>query len=340
MGESRAARAVGWLAHLAAVGVIGWVDYAVGPDIQLSVVYIVPIVTAALWLGREAALLVAFAGAAAWFFNAELVRPTSYGLGVVLWNGVSRLAIYLVLAIVVDRIRRNQLELRKLNRMREEFLTLVAHELRQPAAAMALTTASLADSPSVRPEERRLLLGLQRQARGLARLAAQLLAIGRVESGELELNTARLDLRDLVREAAREAAEPDRVEIHLPSSPLLVEADPERIRQAIDNLVSNALKFSPPSTPVTLRASNRASRAHVEVIDRGAGFSAEEMALLFRKYGRVRSSRTAGIEGTGIGLYLTRLVVEAHGGQVTATSAGPGRGSTFSFGLPLLRADG
>lgn len=323
------------LTHLITVAVIGVADYLLGPDVQLSVVYLVPIITSALWLGRTPAVVIAVAGSAAWFINAELTRPEPYGAPIFLWNIVSRLVIYVMLALLVDRIRRDQVELRRLNRLREEFVAMVAHELRQPAAAMSLVAATLASSASSDPAERNLLGKLQDQARTLARLAEQLLAIGRLETGELRLNVIPTDLRELATEAAREAPSPERVELLLPDRSMVVSGDPERLRQAIDNLISNGLKYSPAPAPVLVSVRGEDGAVRLEVSDRGIGLAASDLARLFRKYGRLSRAETVRVEGVGLGLYFTRMLVEAHGGRVSASSPGVGKGATFGFSIPL-----
>lgn len=322
-------------AHLGAVALIGWADYLLGPDLQLSVIYLVPIVTSALWWGRTPAVATALAGSTAWFINTEFIRPAQYGWEVLAWNGASRVVIYTVLALLVDRIRGDQLELRRVNRLRDEFLALVAHELRQPAAALSLITATLVDSAAEEDPERRLLLKLQEQARGLARLAGQLLAIGRLENGDLQLNLATTDLRQVAAEAVRESAMAERIELSVPSERLLVRGDPERLRQALDNLISNGLKYSPPAARVSVSLRCEDNTARVEVRDEGIGLAASELPLLFSKYARIARAETARVAGAGLGLYLTRTLVEAHGGRVAASSPGRGKGATFGITLPL-----
>jgi signal transduction histidine kinase len=105
----------------------------------------------------------------------------------------------------------------------------------------------------------------------------------------------------------------------------------------ITNLLDNALKYSPPEEPVEVVVGATAKEASVEVRDRGIGLEPAEMSRLFTKYGRIRNARTARVAGTGLGLYLSRLLVHAHGGSIAATSAGRDQGTTFVVRLPRAR---
>lgn len=328
-------RFIGGAILLLLIGSIAGLDYSLGPSIQLSIVYLIPIIMAALFLGTVPALLMALAASLAWFWNGEIVVPHDYGVEVTVWNGVSRTTIYLALALAVSRLRHEQLELQRVNRVREDFLSMVAHQLRQPAVALVLLSTGLQGSRALANDEHGILDGLREQARGLARLADQLLAIGQIEAGEFKLNRISCDLEEVVRAAARETAAPSRVEVSAEGGPLLIHADPVRVGQAVDNLLSNALKYSPEARLVTARVAPAGRDAVVEVTDNGIGFTGDEAKLLFRKYGRLDSARAANVEGTGIGLYFTSLLVTAHGGSVSAESRGPGQGATFRLRLPL-----
>jgi signal transduction histidine kinase len=223
-----------------------------------------------------------------------------------------------------------------LDRQREEFLALVSHELRQPVAAIATAAEALADTPGLGPAERRALGSLRGQAHRLARLAEDVLQVARAETGQLHLHRAQVDLGTLVAALVRQLAEP-RLHLTLPAEALWVDADPERIGQAFDNLVSNALKYSGAADPVEVVVGATAGEARIDVHDHGVGLAPEEVAQLFHKYGRVRNTNTATVEGIGLGLYLCRLLVDAHDGSITATSPGRGQGSTFTITLPIQK---
>jgi two-component system, sensor histidine kinase len=224
--------------------------------------------------------------------------------------------------------------LRTVDRQREEFLALVSHELRQPVAAIAVMADALAEAPALGEPELAALDSLRRQAHGLGRLADDLLAIARLETGLFRLQRTTVELGALVAALAEHALEPARVQVELPPEPVLVDVDPERLGQALDNLLRNALKYSAADLPVVVAVCPTPTEARIEVRDQGIGLTAEEVARLFQKYQRLGSGRPSAASGVGLGLYLARLLVESHGGRIGATSAGPGHGATFTITLP------
>jgi DNA-binding NarL/FixJ family response regulator/anti-sigma regulatory factor (Ser/Thr protein kinase) len=222
------------------------------------------------------------------------------------------------------------------DRQREESLALLAHELRQPIAAIGALIEGLVNTPGIGAGEQHALVTLREQAHSIQRFADDLLAIAQLETGHFRLHRSLVDLGVLVVATVRQGPETNRVQLEVPAAPVMADVDTERLRQAITNLVTNAAKYSPVAAPirVTVRATN--GDAAVEVRDEGIGFTADDLPRLFEKYGRVRRSETRGIAGSGFGLYLTRLLVESHGGRVTAESAGPGLGATFRILLPRV----
>lgn len=230
----------------------------------------------------------------------------------------------------------SEIELRAVDRQREEFLSLLAHELRNPIAAIDSLAAGLGRMRPT-PDQHEALLALRRQGHTLRRLAEDLLAVGRLEAGSLELHGVAADLGRIVSDIVARCPEPARVRLDLPATPVIAELDPLRAGQMIDNLVRNALSYSAPGTPVEVAVRRDTGTARVLVRDHGVGLDTEELTALFRKYGRVRNERTASVEGVGLGLYLTRLLAEAHGGTISADSEGPALGSTFAITFPIAR---
>ncbi|GAC1497470.1 MAG: hypothetical protein NVS1B1_14760 [Candidatus Limnocylindrales bacterium] len=176
---------------------------------------------------------------------------------------------------------------------------------------------------------------VRRPARGLSRVANDLLAMDRLEARKMHLNPVPLDIAAFVLEIARQRVPHDRATILTPATPVEVQADPERLRQVLDHIIANALKFSSPGSGIMVSVSADAENARVDVADHGVGLSTEDRAILFTRYGRIRDTRTAHVPGIGLGLYLSKLIAVAHGGDVVATSPGRGLGSTFSLILPV-----
>jgi signal transduction histidine kinase len=221
------------------------------------------------------------------------------------------------------------------SRQRDEFLAIVSHEVRQPVVTIATIAEAVADASGLDERERRLLLGLRQQARGLSRFAEDVLAVALLESGPFVPTRVVLDLSEFVANVILQHPSHAQIDCDAGSAPVLVLADPERLGQAIDNLVANGIKYSPPGAKVRVRVTAAEGRARLIVQDDGVGLDPTEIPRLFQKYSRVANPRTSQIKGVGLGLYLTRLIVEAHEGRVTAQSAGLGRGATFTIDLPL-----
>jgi two-component system, sensor histidine kinase len=226
----------------------------------------------------------------------------------------------------------------ELERSKDEFLRVIAHELRQPVAAVAIAAAALGEAPGMALAQQRALDGLRQQASRLARLAEDVLVIARVEMDQLPLRRGVVDLGSLVGILVRGSSAPARIKLRLPAEPLLVDADPERIGQIVDNLIGNALKYSPEDTSIEVTVQGAADEARVTVRDHGVGLDPEDIEQLFAKYSRVRNPSTARTEGVGLGLYLSRLLAESHGGSIDVTSPGRGKGATFTLRVPGLRA--
>jgi signal transduction histidine kinase len=319
---------------LVSMGVIWLFDVATPPDLSSSVFYLVPIGMAAWFVGLRFGLLAAVLGAGLWML-AEITARPGVPLWIHSWNAITRGAIFVSLAVLTHQLMRERVKLRAIDREREEALSFVAQELRASVKGIEAQVPPLLNAKGLEEEQHRSLVSLRRQAHSLNRFAEDVLGIGRFEQGKFELQRAEVDLGELAAQAARDAADPDRIQLVLPSDPVPVLADSERLRLAIEHLLSNALKYSPPSAGVFVKISADDTTARLEVRDTGVGLSDNDLRLLFQKYGRVRNTRTEHVLGAGLGLYVTRLLVEAHGGRVSAKSVGPGMGTTFTMELPL-----
>lgn len=330
------------IAHLLAIGAVGVADYVSGPQYELRTFYLFPVMSAAWLGGRRLGLAVAAVATVSLFFaNDYLGRAAVQGLEVPLWNTVSRFVLYSVVVLLTAQLRHQDDELRarrdELLReadLREGSIALFVHELRHSAASMALASASLESSPRLADDERSFVGRLRQQAGDLERVASGLLTIGRLESGSLALDLVPVDLGGLACDAAAASISPERIDVRRGAHPLAVRADPEHLRRALDNYIRNALAYSPSSSRVSVEVVERDGLAGIVVSDRGVGFDPRETDKLFRKYGRL-AGPSERRDGAGLGLYLTRLIVEAHGGRVDARSEGRGAGARFGLYLPL-----
>jgi PAS domain S-box-containing protein len=238
------------------------------------------------------------------------------------------------ISVIEDINARKQLE-----RQKDEFLGIASHELKTP-----LTTLKMLAQLTRRRLEREGLLGADHGARmeraiaRMERLVNDLLDVSRIESGRLALHMEPCDLVDVCRTAAEEqiAVTEREITLLLPEDAVQVVGDPDRIGQVLTNLLSNALKYSACDRSVTLSLHRKKSEAVISVQDEGAGIPEELLPHLFDRFYRVPGVQVqsgSGV-GLGLGLYISREIVERHGGHIWVT-AGIGSGSTFSFSLPL-----
>ncbi len=232
---------------------------------------------------------------------------------------------------------------REAQRVKEDFFALVSHELRTPLTAIVgYLELVLSNDGAALPEEHAHHLAIvDRNAQRLLRLVGDLLFAAQVESGSLLLEPDAVDLPQLVRDAvelARPRAEDADVALtvevaHVPACL----GDRDRLAQVLDNLVSNALKFTPPGGRVAVRLSTRGDRALLEIEDTGVGVPAEEIPRLFERFYRAANATAGAVPGLGLGLMIARAIVEGHGGAIAIRSK-IAVGTTFTVTLPLRTA--
>jgi signal transduction histidine kinase len=218
---------------------------------------------------------------------------------------------------------------------KSELITMVSHELRTPLTSLLGFTNLLLTRPFEEADRKRYLEIVHRESRRLAAIVETFLDLRSIEEGRLELNRQPLDLASLAREQARFllAHAPDHsLALKLPEDSALVVADPDRLSQVVANLISNAVKYSPEGGPVELVVLDADDKIRLEVTDHGLGIPIEDQPRIFRKFFRGQANES-GIPGTGLGLAVSREIVEAHQGTIGFVSA-KGRGSTFWVELP------
>ncbi|WP_224247662.1 HAMP domain-containing sensor histidine kinase [Hyalangium gracile] len=221
------------------------------------------------------------------------------------------------------------------------FLAGVAHELRNPLSALKMSTALVdPERPDISPARLQKMLTLvRRQVARLDRMVGDLLDATRIEAGQLELQLEERDARELARgvvELYQSTGAGHELNLSLPESAVLLRCDGARIEQVLNNLVSNALKYSPAGTQVSVSVAQEDEEVLLSVADQGIGISAEEQPHLFVPFHRAHGARKRAT-GAGLGLSVARRIVEAHGGTIEVDSQ-PGQGSVFRVRLPRLRA--
>lgn len=230
-------------------------------------------------------------------------------------------------------------ELRRLSALQNSLLGMAAHDLRNPTAIIQMMTSILRNPTLNRPatERQRMLDDIHRQTEHMLALLNDLLDLSLIESGTVSVTPESVDLPAVLREAQERhqmLASPKgmRIELQVPSEGSIY-ADPLRLRQVLDNLISNAVKFSPSGSTITVSAELRGPEWRVAVRDEGPGLKAEDRAQLFREFSTLSARPTGGEKSTGLGLAIVKQVVVAQGGTIDVESI-PGEGATFWFTLP------
>ena len=231
-------------------------------------------------------------------------------------------------------------QLEESDMLRRQLIGDVTHELTTPLTVIKGSMEGLIDG--VLPSEPETFQQVYHEAARLQRLVTDLQELSRVEAGTYELHTQPVDLAALtssVTNRLRRQYEDKGVQlnVHLPPGLLMAEADPDRISQVLINLIGNALQYTPAGGQVDVTVRRKNNGALFTIADTGVGFAAEHLPHLFTRFYRADKSRARSSGGSGIGLTIARHLVETHGGQIWAESAGLGQGSQFTFLLPLTQ---
>jgi len=228
------------------------------------------------------------------------------------------------------------------NRLKDEFLATLSHELRTPLNAVLGWTKIMRRGTLPSDLLARALDAVDRNADVLTNLVSDLLDVSRIVTGKLRLRPEPTDPANLVRdslEGMRPALAAKRLELDLDIQPVpVITVDPDRLRQVVWNLVSNAIKFTPVGGQLRVWVGVVDSHVEISVADTGQGIDPALLPYVFNRFWQAESSATRAVGGMGLGLSIVRHLVEAHAGTVTATSAGPGQGATFTVRLPVRAA--
>jgi two-component system phosphate regulon sensor histidine kinase PhoR len=223
---------------------------------------------------------------------------------------------------------------------KDHFVATVSHELRTPLTSVLGHLELMAESPHLPHELSDRVRVVQRNAVRLRELVADLLLVAQMTDTRLELNRMSVDLADLVVEAV-EALRPAAqgaglsLDVDVPETPVVAKVDASRLRQVLDNLLGNAVKYTEPGGSVSVRLRRRVAAVELSVSDTGIGVAPDEVGQLFHRFFRGAQAARRQIPGAGLGLSIVRSIVEAHGGVVDVCST-PGEGSTFRIELPTV----
>ena len=225
----------------------------------------------------------------------------------------------------------------------DQFLATLAHELRNPLAPMRHCVSILARTCAEETGQIAVRV-MDRQLRQMTRLVDELLEVSRITRGTIDLRRETVDLGDILG-AAVETSRPaidagqHTLAVHMPSPPLLLDADPMRIAQVVSNLLDNAARFTDAGGSIVLEAVRDGDDAVISVSDTGVGISDDALPHVFELFTQADQRPVRAHNGIGVGLALARSLVELHGGTITAASTGPGQGSRFEVRLPVRKAE-
>jgi signal transduction histidine kinase len=242
----------------------------------------------------------------------------------------------------LDELQRKNLQLEELNRARNQLLGVAAHDLRNPLGVVRLAAEVMSHGTMgpVSGPQGNLLRQIQELADYMVTMVNDLLDLSEIEAGFLTLRLQPVDLGALVTrnlEVNTHVARRKGIELvaEVPDSLPTLEADPGKVQQVLDNLVSNAIKFSPPDARVCVTVEAVEGGARILVTDQGPGIEPQRLATLFEPFNRGDPRPTGGERSTGLGLAIVRRIVHGHGGDIAVDSS-PGQGSTFRVFLPLV----
>lgn len=274
------------------------------------------------------------AGAQDYLLKADVTRNS---LARSLRHGIERQELTDRLADSIDELERQRASVVRLNQSKNDLIAVLAHDIKGPLTSIVgfaeLLEEGFLEGESATDAAKTIRSNAQR----LATLANDVLALSRVEHGELEIADERVDLGEVLN-AVMELHAPERtVDFERTVDSAMVRGDGDRLRQVFDNLIRNAIKYSPSGERVDVRLSAEDNTYRVDVTDRGIGIPEDELSRLFARFWRASNARRAKISGTGIGLFIVNTIVERHGGKVQVQST-LGEGSTFSVALPKLEA--
>lgn len=294
------------------VVVIGLIDLSTGPDYGFGNFYLLAVLPAAWLLGREPGIAIAIASGFTWFF-VDLVERRTTALGPIVWNGTSRLLVFVLAAVLIDLVRRERERMRALDRERSQFMRVLEHELAGPGEELSRGLRALQHSGGATAAQ---LQPLVEQAQDLEFLSRDFVSLGQLQSGGLWLQHRAIDLAALVEELRTRSATAPRIPITLSSGSFTVEGDEARLRQAIGSLLTEARAAQTPDVSIDLRRDGPNAKL---TITGGVG---------------PFTSMSPDDRG-GVGVELARVIIHAHRGSLTHLRSGASKAVRFVVELPL-----
>jgi signal transduction histidine kinase len=237
----------------------------------------------------------------------------------------------------LDELEQQRAALLQLSTLKSDLIATLAHDIKGPLTSIVGFAELMEEGYLEGVEAQDAARTIRANAQRLAALATDMLALSRVEHGELEIADDRVNLRDVLSQCVADLGADRDIELAIEPAETYVRGDAERLRQVFENLVRNAVQYSPNGEPVRVHVVEREQSFVIDIVDRGIGIPPDEMHKLFQRFGRTTNARKSKIAGTGVGLFIVKTIVERHGGSVSVQST-LGGGSTFTVLLPALES--
>lgn len=329
-------------------GISAWFHLIRGLTVAYSHFAYVPIFLASIWWGRRAVFVPLVLGG--WMIFLELID----GLDQPLWPSLVRVGIFLAVGSLAGelnhrrRMARNELseanaKLARLSRLHRDFLQITMHDLRSPvgAASALLTGLSTLAGDEMEPRQKHLLERAQARMEEVSSFLRDFQFLSAFDSSQLRHQAVRVDVRKLMKQVIEEnrgliAGKNHTASLEIPGTMPAIAAIPILVKEVIANYLTNAIKYTPNGGRLVLRGVDLGDRVRVEMEDNGIGIAGEDQKKLFQEFVRIRRETREGelkVPGIGLGLSISKRIVEMHGGRVSLDSE-PGRGSVFSFEIP------
>jgi signal transduction histidine kinase len=328
---------------------IGFLDEVSGPETSFSIFYLIPIALLALYKDtQKTAIVVNSIFAAIVWLLADLFANHHYSYFLIpYWNSLVRLGIFAIVGLLLYSLKNKNKDLaetnKKLSDLNEEknkYLGIAAHDLRNPIGGIySLSDVLLTEKDSpLNSEMKEIVELIHRLSESTLDLLRELLDVSKIEAGKVDLNLTRQGYVSYLRENIRInqlLAQKKDIAIHLeaPEHEIPVQFDRHYLNEVINNLLTNAIKYSHPATAITVKVLYANGQVRTEVTDAGVGIPQEEQRNLFTLFQKTSAQTTAGETSTGLGLAIAKKIVNLHRGEIGVTSE-KDKGSTFYFTLP------
>lgn len=322
------------LITLILVVLIGGIDYATGPYLSTSILYLIPVFLAAWWLDKKSGILISLICAIVWLVTDIITNPTGLSPLVPYWNAAVRLGFFLIVTFAISSLRDSR-------KRQEETMSFIVHDLRSPLSNILMSMAFLRESESLTPPVANLVDMSIGSGKKMLIQVNSLLDLAQLEQHKLQVVKTDILVDTLMQQALNEVsslAQRKNVEIQVEhtADDLVVRADEVLSVRILVNVLSNAIKFSPENCPVLVKIKPESAAVCFCIHDSGPGIPTKWQTQIFNKYEQVQARKSGAATGSGLGLAFCKAAVEAQNGRIWLATPDDGRGTVICFTLPLV----